>query len=65
MVVAEGVGSVGVPTVGETITVRVAVAGPLQPAAEAVMLAVPENAGSQSISPEIALMVPAATGETE
>lgn len=65
MVVAEGVGSVGVPTVGETVTIRVAVAGPLQPAADAVMVAGPEKAASQSISPVEGLMVPAAPGETE
>ena len=50
---------------GVTVTVCVAVAGAGQPAAVAVITAIPEKAGFHVITPDIELIVPAAAGKTE
>ena len=60
MVVAEGVGIEGVPTVGETFTVRITWAeGPLHPFAVTRISTVPVKPFAQVITPE-ALIDPAA-----
>ncbi len=54
MVVAEGVGIEGVPTVGETVTVVDADAeGPLQPLAVTLMVAVPVKPGAHVTVPVV------------
>ena len=54
MVVVEGFGVVGVPTVGLTVTVVDAEAdGPLHPLAVTLMVAVPENPGAQVTVPVV------------
>jgi len=53
------------PVVALTVTALLALVVPQSPVEVAVIVAIPENAGSQSINPLAALMVPAAAGNTE
>lgn len=48
-----------------TVTVRVADLVPQRPSAVAVIVAEPKKAGSQSITPVEAFIVPAVAGDTE
>jgi hypothetical protein len=60
IVVAEGLGVVGVPTVGVMVTVLVTCAeGPLHPLAVTWIFTVPEKPLAQVITPVVAPMVPA------
>jgi hypothetical protein len=61
MVVADGVGVEGVPTVGETLTVRITWAdGPLHPLAVTLISTVPVNPFAHVITPVDGSIDPAA-----
>jgi hypothetical protein len=63
--VSEPIVNVTGPVNGFTVTILVPVVVPHSPTAVAVIVAVPENEASQSITPVDAFIVPAATGDTE
>jgi hypothetical protein len=53
------------PVTGNTVTVLVPLVVPHNPEAVAVIVAAPANAGSQSMTPVVIFIVPAAAGSTE
>ena len=53
------------PVDGLTVTILLPAVVPQRPEAVAVIVAVPENAASQFITPVAAFIIPAPAGETE